>query len=101
MRWTRVRRYATASAIVSMAMIAGPAPAHAAFPGENGAIVFDTVSVFWNGEGPSNIYAVDPDGAHLRRLTDVPDGSGAWHPSVAPAGDRIVYGFRGLVQGKL
>ena len=52
MRWTRVRRYATASAIVSMAMIAGPAPAHAAFPGENGAIVFDTVSVFWNGEGP-------------------------------------------------
>ena len=45
----------------------------------------------WNGQGPSKIYTVDPDGSHLQRLTDVPDGSGAWHPSVSPDGGRIVY----------
>jgi Tol biopolymer transport system component len=91
MRWIRVRTFVAASAIISMAVIAGPAPAHAAFPGENGRIVFDTVSVFWNGTGPSNIYTVEPDGSDLKRLTDVPDGSAAWHPSVSPSGGRIVY----------
>ena len=91
MRRTRLKSIITAAVIVSMGVIAAPTPAQAAFPGENGTIIFDTVSVFWNGAGPSNIYAVDPDGAHLRQLTDVPDGSGAWHPSVSPAADRIVY----------
>ena len=91
MRWTRVRHLAIASVIVSMAVIAGPVPAHAAFPGENGAIVFDTVSVFWNGQGPSNLFTVDPDGSSPQQLTDVPDGSAAWHPSVSPDGARIVY----------
>lgn len=91
MRWTRLKSLATAATIVSAGVIAAPIPAYAAFPGENGTIVFDTVSVFWNGDGPSNIYAVDPDGSHLRQLTNVPDGTGAWHPSVSPDGARIVY----------
>jgi Tol biopolymer transport system component len=91
MRRTWVRRFATASMILSMGVIGGPATAHAAFPGANGTIVFDTAQVFFNGTGSSNIYSVDPDGSNLRRLTEVPDGTSAWHPSVSPAGDRIVY----------
>jgi Tol biopolymer transport system component len=92
MRWTRMGRFATVSVIVSMGVIAGPAPAHAAFPGENGRIVFDTVSAFWNGEASSSeIYSIRPDGSDQRQLTDVGPGTAAWHPAFSPTANRIAY----------
>ena len=67
-------------------------PARAAFPGENGRIVFDTVWAFWNGRADaSNIYSVQPDGSDLRQLTDVKAGTWAWHPAVSPQATRITY----------
>jgi Tol biopolymer transport system component len=70
----------------------GAPPAHAAFPGENGRIVFDTVWAFWNGRADaSNVYSVQPDGSDLRQLTDVKSGTWAWHPAVSPQATRIAY----------
>jgi Tol biopolymer transport system component len=67
-------------------------PAQAAFPGQNGRIVFDTVWSFWNGGSPSSqIYSVQPDGGGMRRLTEVGPGSAAWHPAVSPNAARIAY----------
>jgi Tol biopolymer transport system component len=81
-------------ATVTTLTIVGAAvsPAHAAFPGENGRIVFDTVWAFWNGRADaSQIYSVLPDGSDLRPLTDVGPGTAAWHPAVSPEATRIAY----------
>jgi Tol biopolymer transport system component len=90
-----IRRVATwIVATLTTVTIVGSAapPAHAAFPGANGRIVFDTVWAFWNGRADtSQIYSVRPDGSGLRQLTDVESGTAAWHPAVSPAATRIAY----------
>jgi dipeptidyl aminopeptidase/acylaminoacyl peptidase len=55
------------------------APAAASFPGRNGAIAFQD-----NNRG--GVFTVEPDGSHLRRLTDE-----GYEPSWSPNGRRIVY----------
>jgi Tol biopolymer transport system component len=80
-----------ASVVTVAVMTAGPFTARAAFPGENGRIVFDTAWNFFNGLGSSQVYSVGPDGSHLRQLTHVADGTSAWHPAVSPDARLIVY----------
>ncbi len=63
----------------------------AAFPGTNGRIVFDTVGLFFDGLGSSQIYSVRPDGSGLRKLTNMPEGSSAWQPRVSADGRTIVF----------
>jgi TolB protein len=48
------------------------------------------VIVSWH-EGPENIYEVKPDGSLGRRLTDAPEGRGAWVPDFAPDCQEIVF----------
>jgi Tol biopolymer transport system component len=88
----RLARAVTAAALtLSIGLVAAP-QAHAAFPGENGRIVFDTVNAYWSGQAAvSNLYSVRPDGTGLKQLTDVPDGTAAWHPNASPDARRVVY----------
>jgi Tol biopolymer transport system component len=85
------RRWIVLSVAVAAVMSADPMNALAAFPGENGRIVFDTAWNFFNGLGSSQIYAIAPDGSHQRQLTDVEEGTSAWHPAVSPDARLIVY----------
>jgi Tol biopolymer transport system component len=48
------------------------------------------VIVSWH-EGPENIYVVNPDGSYGERLTNAPEGRGAWVPSFSPDCSRIVF----------
>jgi TolB protein len=61
-------------------------PAHGAFPGANGRIVYATE--FSN---PSQIYTMRPDGAGLRQLTHLSKGHKAKHPEWSPDGTKIIY----------
>src|SRR6476646_7944615 len=83
--------------LVALPIAIGPMPsasaAHAAFPGSNGKIAFDTQ----NGEG-SQIYTVNPDGSGEKRVTKPADGS-ALFPDWSPDGSRIV--FSGDLTGSL
>jgi Tol biopolymer transport system component len=82
----------TAASAIAVTVVAGvSAPAHAAFPGHNGRIVFDTIWSYWNFGETSQIYSVRPNGDGLRQLTDLAAGSAAWHPAVSPDGRRIAY----------
>jgi TolB protein len=87
----RVVAWTAVSAVVPITSVGALAPAHAAFPGDNGRIVFDTIWSYWNFGGTSQIYSVRPQGSDLRQLTDVASGSAAWHPAVSPDGSRIAY----------
>jgi Tol biopolymer transport system component len=78
-------------AVAVTIMVVGAAPARAAFPGENGRIVFDTAWRWFNGVGTSQIYSVAPDGSQLRQLTYMEDATSAWHPAVSPDATRIVF----------
>ena len=61
------------SSVVFMLVVV--APAHAAFPSDNGKIAFSA----WSG-GSTDIYTVNPDGTGLTRLTSDParDDDPAW-----------------------
>lgn len=74
----------TLAAAALVAALAASASAQAAFPGRNGEIAF-TRSV---GDG-TGIYAADPDGRHLRRLTrpGYTDGS----LDFSPDGSKLVF----------
>lgn len=63
----------------------------AAFPGTNGRIVFDSVQLFFDGSGSSQVYSVRPDGSGLRQLTNMPEGSSAWQPRVSDNGRTFVF----------
>ena len=58
--------------------------ARAAFPGENGKIVFVS-----DRDGNSEIYSMSSDGSDLVRLTDNPASDG--DPQVSPDGSRILF----------
>jgi Tol biopolymer transport system component len=90
-RFAHVVGSSAASALALTTMVVTPAPAHAAFPGANGRIVFDTIWKYWDGVDASQIYSVRPDGGGLHQLTHMEPGSAAWHPAVSPSARRIAY----------
>lgn len=59
-------------------------PAEAAFPGDNGRLVF---SAFRHGN--TDVYSANPDGTGSKRLTDHPDIDG--EPAVSPDGKRVLF----------
>lgn len=77
---------ALATAGTALLLVFTSGSAHAAFPGENGSIVFDS----FDGE-VSQVYAVKPDGSHLRRLTVPAAGVSNYDPAVGPNGDKVAY----------
>jgi Tol biopolymer transport system component len=90
--WLRRVAAGIAAATAGVALtVAGWTPAQAAFPGDDGRIVFDTVWAFWNGAAASQIYSVRPDGSGLRQLTDMEPGTAAWHPAVSPTAARVAF----------
>jgi Tol biopolymer transport system component len=89
--FARVAVTAAASLGVLFTIVGPSAPAHAAFPGENGRVVFDTIWSYWNLGEASQIYSVRPNGTGLRQLTHMEPGSAAWHPAVSPGARRIAY----------
>ena len=80
-----------AVAVAATILVVGAVPARAAFPGENGRIVFDTAWTWFNGQGMSEIYSVAPDGSHLRQLTHIGPDASAWHPAVSPDASLIAF----------
>jgi Tol biopolymer transport system component len=81
----------TAVVVVLASFVTLAPSAGATAPGPNGRIVFDTVFGFWNAGMPSQIYTILPDGSDMQQLTDMGDGSAAWHPAFSPTANRIVY----------
>lgn len=74
----------------SAAWIAAPGRADAAFPGENGKLVFGYL--YDNGGGPTGIYTVNPDGTEGTEIVRNPDQFGIdGYPEVSPNGRRIVF----------
>jgi len=69
-----------------LAVATAASPATAAFPGENGLIVFDTQD-----GGTSQIDTVRPDGSDVRQLTDESSGGAAMTPHWSVDGRLIVY----------
>lgn len=75
---------ATAALAAGMlALVAVAQPTGAAFPGENGKIVFQS-----SRSGTSAIYSVTPNGTGVTKLTS---GNNETNPAVSPDGSRIVY----------
>jgi Tol biopolymer transport system component len=70
---------ATAALAVLLAASGGPAPAQAAFPGENGRIVFHQ-------GGTASMWAMNPDGGNIHSLEQ--DGV---DPALSPDGTRIAF----------
>src|SRR4051794_29196118 len=89
--FAHVLGWTVASATALFTLAEPSAPAHAAFSGENGRIVFDTIWSFWNFGEASQIYSVRADGGGLHQLTHVQPGSAAWQPAVSPDARRIAY----------
>jgi Tol biopolymer transport system component len=74
-----------AAALVSFGALAGPA--HAAFPGENGKILFES---FRAGGDERDLWTMSPNGRHAVNLTaDSPtfDGNASWSPD----GRKIIF----------
>ena len=78
--------------VLLVAWAAGPETGLAAYRGGNGRIVFERLGGR-EGNRPSEIFSVKPDGTGLRRLTDndVPEGG----VSVSPSGRRIAFSVGG------
>jgi hypothetical protein len=67
-----------------LALLAFAAPAHAAFPGADGKIAFET-----NRAGNYQIYTVSPDGSGLTRLTN--NSAHDLRPAWSPDGKKVVF----------
>ena len=92
MKQTILLMTAVASAVLlaATALVGLSGPAEAAFPGKNGKIVFES-----SRSGYVDIYAMNPDGTGLKRLTT--DGNAETNPAVSADGSRIAYEFfRGI-----
>lgn len=72
-------------AVAVGATLAAALPAHAAFPGENGKLVYET-------EG--SIYLAEPDGSVVTWLAE---GGPHIDPAFSPDGEHIAFGLGGLV----
>src|SRR3954454_12328942 len=71
------------AACASGVVAAGVAPAHAAFPGQNGKLAFVRVALDFS--SPPDIWTMSPNGHHLAKLTE---GS---EPKWSADGRRIVF----------
>jgi Tol biopolymer transport system component len=80
----RLRRPATALGLAAAVILITAATAAATFPGPAGRIAFND---FMTGQ----IYAVNPDGTGLVRLTDLPRRNVAFDQTWSPDGRRIVF----------
>jgi TolB protein len=56
--------------VLAAALAALAGPAHAAFPGENGNLVFSAYLLDSEEAGDQELFALEPDGSGLTRLTD-------------------------------
>jgi TolB protein len=70
-------------------MVAGPVPAYAAFPGVNGPLVFQREAPAGD-HTQTDIYAIEPTGAGLKRLTATRDEN-EFGPAWSAAGTRIAF----------
>ena len=77
-----------AAVLVAIATLAVP-PAHAAFPGANGRLVFERETVAGD-HTQSDLYTVQSDGSQLDRLTDTPNRN-EFGPAWNAAGSRIAF----------
>jgi Tol biopolymer transport system component len=75
-------RLSLVALVVSFAL--APTAAHAAFPGANGKIAFDTTR-----DGNSEIYSMNPDGTSQTRLTS--NGARDVYPAWSPDGSKIAF----------
>src|SRR3954453_5788526 len=71
--------------LVALAASLTSAPAHAAFPGANGRIVYD---------GGHDVFTANPDGSDKRKLTT---GGGTFEPTFDAQGQRIAFGRGGFI----
>lgn len=75
-----------AAAATILAMTFETRPAEAAFPGQNGKIVYESLDLStWNYE----IYVMNPDGTGPTPLTDTPAADRM--PALSPDGERLVF----------
>jgi Tol biopolymer transport system component len=73
---------------VTMGLVAVAAPAQATFPGTNGRIAFGSDRY----GGTHNIFTMNPDGTHVRRLTSLTADQGAvLRESWSPDGSELVF----------
>jgi hypothetical protein len=72
---------ALVTVILQASSLITPPPAHAGFPGANGAIAFQ--------RDDGDIYRVNPDGTNFLRLTDDPAQDN--NPQWSPGGTKILY----------
>jgi TolB protein len=70
--------------VIVVVALAPATPAHAAFPGTNGKIVFES-----RPPGNGDIFTVNPDGSGLSQLTNDPDSE--TQPAWSPDGRYIAY----------
>ena len=90
----RVGLVLLAMAVVASLLLAPAAkPAQAAFPGQNGKIVFERAQVGVKAE----IFTMNPDGTGQTNLTNDPANDN--RPAVSPDGKKIVFESRSLSIG--
>jgi GH25 family lysozyme M1 (1,4-beta-N-acetylmuramidase) len=70
--------------LFALLVLVGPAPARAAFPGDNGDIAFRT-----NRNGPVQIFTMNRDGSSEKKLTGVNDDAN--EPAWSPDGTGMVF----------
>jgi Tol biopolymer transport system component len=81
---SRIHRAALAA--VGLALALPAAPAGAAFPGQNGRIVYSG-----NESGDNDVWSIDPDGSGKVNLTNDPS-TDDWADAVSPDGRLIAFG---------
>ena len=72
--------------MVALVALAAAPPSHAAFPGQNGKLLFSSER---DEPGNVDLYSMDPDGSNVMRLTTdpAPDRNARWSPD----GQRIIF----------
>jgi Tol biopolymer transport system component len=79
----------TAILLVGLALFFLEAPAHAAFPGKNGKIIFTA-----DPSGSWQIYTINPDGTGMHQVTHLaPTSWELWGPQFSPDGKKIVFAY--------
>ena len=87
-----IKRGGLLALVLLVAFGAAPGVGLAAYSGDNGRIVFERLGGR-DGNRPSEIFSIKPDGTGLRRLTDNAVSEGG--ASVSPSGRRIAFSVGG------